>query len=108
MDSTIFGDILRNKDTYKKQLLNEQSRAEELMRLTSKKPSRQEMLDIDDEDSHYSTRKSSKMFQPKINLKEPSSESSSASARNDTRSAKTKIVKKAKNHVCLVCENEIS
>jgi len=66
MDSTIFGDILRNKDTYKKQLLNEQSRAEELMRLTSKKPSRQEMLDMDDEDSHYSTRKSSKMFQPKM------------------------------------------
>jgi len=66
MDSTIFGDILRNKDTYKKQLLNEQSRAEELMRLTAKKPSRQEMMDMDDEDSHYSTRKSSKMFQPKM------------------------------------------
>ena len=28
------------------------------------------MLDLDDEDSHYSTRKSSKMFQPKMGPEE--------------------------------------
>jgi len=38
------------------------------MRLTAKKPLRQEMVDMDDEDSHYSSkmRKSSKMFQQKM------------------------------------------
>lgn len=32
MDSTIFGDILRNKDLYKRQLLDEQVKAEERMK----------------------------------------------------------------------------